>query len=103
MSERDLQRIEGLTDVLAGMWTVAAATVLACLLTLGKRTSRNEDWLPVRLNMHCFERLRLMVSYLCPGARNISDHEKRTRRGRAALNEVLLARPDIHGEVSTGL
>jgi hypothetical protein len=93
-----------LTNVLADRWKVAAAaTVPACLLTLGKRTSRDEDWLSVRSNMHCFERLRLMVSCLCACARNISDHENRTQGGRAALHEVLLTRPDIHGEVSTGL
>jgi hypothetical protein len=77
--------------------------VPACLLTLGKRPSRNKDWLPVRSNMHCFERLRLMVSCLCACARNTSDHENRPQGGRAALDEVLLARTDIHGEVSTGL
>jgi len=43
-----------------------------------------------------------MASCLCACARNMSDHENRTQGGPAALHEVLLTRPDIHGEVSTG-
>jgi hypothetical protein len=73
------------------------------LLTLRKRISQDEDWFPIRSNMHRFQRLRLLVSCLRRCARNISDHEKRTEGGCAALHEVLLAGADIHGEVSTGI
>jgi hypothetical protein len=53
--------------------------------------------------MHRFQGLRLLVSCLRRYARNIPDYEERTEGGCAALHEILLAGPDIHGDVRTGL